>query len=65
MSIENVSSYRVYVAPNGQDWSPATISPGSSVTVDYTGDSIQYVYNPSNRVRPERQDGRKIRFYNR
>ena len=53
---ENVSSHQVYVAPNGQDWSAATISPDSSVTVDYTGDRIQYVYTPSNRVRPERMD---------
>lgn len=63
---ENRSSYRVYVAPNGQDWSPATIGPGGSVTIeDSGGRGIQYVYTPSEKVRPESAKGNKIIFYNR
>ena len=60
----NNSSYRVYVVPNGQSWSPATVSPGSSVTVDWN-QKIQYVYTPSNRVYPTSADGNVIIFYNR
>lgn len=60
----NNSSYRVYVVPNGQSWSPATVSPGSSVTVDWN-QKIQYVYTPSNRVYPTSADGNEIIFYNR
>jgi hypothetical protein len=62
---ENNSSYRVYVVPNGQSWPAATIGPGSSVEVDYNGDSIQYVYTPSEKVVPQRDKGRTIHFYNR
>lgn len=63
---ENRSSYRVYVAPNGQDWSPATIAPGGSVTLeDSGGRGIQYVYTPSAKVRPESAKGNKVIFYNR
>jgi len=60
----NNSSYRVYIVPNGQSWSPATVSPGSSVTVDWNK-KIQYVYTPSNRVYPTSADGNVIIFYNR
>lgn len=63
---ENRSSYRVYIAPNGQNWSPATIGPGGSVTIEDSGGSgIQYVYTPSAKVRPESAKGNKIIFYNR
>ncbi len=61
----NQSSCRVYVAPNGQSWPAATIGPGSWIEVDYNGDSIQYVYTPSAKVRPERGDGRTIHFFDR
>lgn len=62
----NHSSYRVTVRPNGQYWLSVTISPGTSAEVEYDGDRIQYVYSPSDKVRPEGSDSsRTIRFYNR
>ena len=62
---ENNSSYRVYVAANGQDWSPAMVDPGATIEVDYNGDTIQYVYTPSNHVRDQSGSHRTIHFYNR
>ena len=64
-AFRNESSRRVYVAPNGQNWPAATIGPGGSVEVDYNGDSIQYVYTPSDEVRPEKGKGRVVVFYDR
>ena len=61
----NESSHRVYVAPNGQNWPAATIGPGNWIEVDYNGDTIQYVFTPSDKVRAERGKGRAISFYNR
>ena len=62
---KNLSSYRVYVAPNGQSWSPATVGPNNSIEVDYNGEHIQYIYNPSDKVAPQQGDDRTITFYNR
>jgi hypothetical protein len=63
-SFRNQSSYRVYVAPNGQTWPSAMIGPGSTVEVDYNGEQIQYVYRPSNKVTPVSAGGRTIEFRN-
>lgn len=60
----NHSSYRVYVGPNGQSWPAAMINPGDWVEVDYNGDSIQYIWNPSDKVSAIRGDGRTIHFNN-
>ena len=62
---ENNSSFRVYVAPNGQDWPAAYIEPGQTIEVDYNEDTIQYIYTPSGRVRDEEGSDRTIHFYNR
>ncbi|MGD9613283.1 MAG: hypothetical protein AB7V22_10350 [Kiritimatiellia bacterium] len=62
----NRSSYRVTVSPNGQYWLSVTLSPGTSAEVEYDGDRIQYVYSPSDKVRPDGSDtSRTIRFYDR
>ena len=60
----NQSSYRVYVGPNGQSWPALMVNPGQSMEVDYNGDTIQYVFTPSNKVRAQRGDHRTIYFYN-
>ncbi len=60
----NNSSYTVGIAPNGQDWSPAMISPGSSVEVKWSG-TIQYVYVPSDKVRVADSEPGRIVFVNR
>ncbi len=62
---QNHSGYRVYLAPNGQDWSPATVGPGGKIEVNYNGERIQYIFTPSNTVRAEGGDGRTIHLYNR
>ena len=62
---QNNSSYRVYVAPNGQNWPAATIGVGDTVAVDYNDENIQYIYMPSDKVRAQGGDGRTIHFYNR
>ena len=46
----NNSSHTVYIAPNGQSWNPAMVSPGSSIVIDYSG-TIQFVFTPSDKVK--------------
>ena len=63
---QNRSSYRIAVTANGQSWGSALLDPGESLEVDHRGDTIQYVYSPSNKVRPEGSSSkRRVTFYNR
>ena len=59
----NHSSYRVYVGPNGQSWPALMVNPGDWMEVDYNGDTIQYVFTPSDKVRAQRGERRTIHFY--
>jgi len=59
-TFKNATPWDLVIAPNGQNWTPVFLTPGSSAQVDYNGDNIQYL-TPSN-VHTE-QDGRTITLY--
>ena len=60
----NNSSYTVNIIPNGQTWVPASISPGSSVKIKWSG-TIQFSYSPSNKVKVADNEPGIIIFVNR